>query len=270
MAALGLKAPAPQRVTMTPSSSTSARVAPKKRSSNSLDGIRRQCLERIKRDREAAQSARRSAPARAASEASCRERARTILDDVLSSRGKRRRSDSGDGEPRGGARRDADEPGPPARLFDGGGDDDDALSAEEEAALVRELLEEIKAYEAARADEHALDLAMEALAAEAAGLAFDEDEALGADDTVLCPVCSRGYLLQGRALEITCASCDLCLPDQLDGLGLGHLRDLLARTFEAHADRGCDKRPAFVVDRELGVALLRCDCAACGFRHVVI
>ena len=118
--------------------------------------------------------------------------------------------------------------------------------------------------------EHALDLAMEALAAEAAGLAFDEDEALGADDTVLCPVCSRGYLLQGRALEITCASCDLCLPDQLDGLGLGHLRDLLARTFEAHADRGCDKRPAFVVDRELGVALLRCDCAACGFRHVVI
>ena len=263
-ASLDSKPPAPQRVTMTPSSSTSARVAPKKRSSNSLDGIRKQCLERIKRDREAAQAARRSAPARAASEASCRERARTILDDVLSSRGKRRRSDSGDGEP------DADEPGPPARLFDGGDDDDDALSAEEEAALVRELLEEIKAYEAARADEHALDLAMEALAAEAAGLAFDEDEALGADDTVLCPVCSRGYLLQGRALEITCASCDLCLPDQLDGLGLGHLRDLLARTFEAHADRGCDKRPAFAVDRELGVALLRCDCAACGFRHVVI
>ncbi|KAK7238921.1 hypothetical protein SO694_00026141 [Aureococcus anophagefferens] len=246
---------------MTPS--TSARVAPKKRSSNSLDGIRKQCLERIKRDREAAQAARRSTPARAASEASCRERARTILDDVLSSRGKRRRSDSGDGEPA------ADEPGPPARLFDGG-DDDDALSAEEEAALVRELLEEIQAYEAARADEHALDLAMEALAAEAAGLAFDEDEALGADDTVLCPVCSRGYLLQGRALEIACASCDLCLPDQLDGLGLGHLRDLLGRTFEAHADRGCDKRPAFAVDRELGVALLRCDCAACGFRHVVI
>ncbi|KAH8044496.1 hypothetical protein JL722_14681 [Aureococcus anophagefferens] len=184
---------------MTPS--TSARVAPKKRSSNSLDGIRKQCLERIKRDREAAQSARRSAPARAASEASCRERARTILDDVLSSRGKRRRSDSGDGEPA------ADEPGPPARLFDGG-DDDDALSAEEEAALVRELLEEIQAYEAARADEHALDLAMEALAA-AAGLA-DEDEALGADDTVLCPVCSRGYLLQGRALEITCAEKARC------------------------------------------------------------
>ena len=257
------------------------------RTSSSLGSIRKQCMERIKKDREAKQwSARRSAGTpRAVSEESCRGRARAILDDVLSTRSKRRRSacasddddDDGGGGGGGGARgalgdraSSTSAAGDPALGEGGDGAGDEALSAQEEAALVSELQEEIRAYEQEQADRFAHEVAMEALAAEAAGLAFDEDEALGEDDTVLCPVCSGGYLGQSPTLEIYCAHCDLSLPDQLDGLGLGHLRDLLAATFEAHAARGCEARPAFAVDRQLGIAILRCTCRACAFQHVVI
>ena len=51
---------------------------------------------------------------------------------------------------------------------------------------------------------YALELEMEALSVEAAGLAFEEDEALGEDARVLCPVCGEGFLGRGDMHEIRC------------------------------------------------------------------
>ena len=259
-----------------------ARRNPKARKSSSIGTIRKQCLERIKRDREAKrQSFRGGASPAAASEESCRGRARAILDDVLSSfPTKRRRSDTSDGvSERSGATEGGVSPTVPRTSFFSEAspeafpeEDADALSlsADEELTLVRELEDEIRAYELEQAETFAHDLAMEALSVEAAGLAFDQDEALRAEESVLCPVCSDGYLIQDARHDITCAKCDLYLPDQLDGLDLGDLRARLADTFAGHAASGCERRPTFAVDRRTGISILTCACASCAYRQVVI
>lgn len=236
---------------------------PPKRRGSSLGNVRAACLERIKRDRDARRSSGRPGLSPEAADGGDRRgRARAILDDVLGSRTRPR----GGGQEVNAAMADASHPDARRSLFEEN-DDDEGLSPEEEAALVAELEAELKAYELERADDVAHELAMEALSVEAAGLAFDADE--DGPDVVLCPVCSSGYLREGRSdqsVACTDARCGLTLPDQLDGVGLDHLRALLAETFASHA-AACGSRPTFAID---DLDFLAATCPDCGFHRIIL
>jgi len=246
----------------------SLRKAPKARRS-SADRIRSACLARIRSDRAARQSSGRCGLGPVddgAAPAARLGRARAILDDVMAAAKRPRDADDA-----------AAAPAPkrsPACFFDAAADDDDedcvSLTADEEAALVRELEEELRAYEDERCrDAISHELAMEALAVEAAGLAFDADDRGG----VLCPVCSAGDLVEGAFDQsIACRACGLRLEDRLDGVGLDDLRALLAETFAAHAAGGggrppCGSRPRFALD---AMRFLAATCADCGYHRIIV
>ncbi|CAM9601465.1 unnamed protein product, partial [Hapterophycus canaliculatus] len=98
------------------------------------------------------------------------------------------------------------------------------------------------------------------------------------DETVLCPVCKRDYLLQGAppSGSIFC-TCGFRLDTGGDRLGLGHLKQQLAETYSQHrrahpVDLGaaCSAEPTFVVEGALGLGVLWSSCDVCGFARVVI
>ena len=94
--------------------------------------------------------------------------------------------------------------------------------------------------------------AIEALTAEAAGLAFEAEELRDAFEgpTVPCPCCEQGRLgRRGADLAIACDKCDLALPDQRDGLSLDDVSASLAATVRAHTQAGCPRRRFRVDDR---------------------
>lgn len=235
-----------------------ARLPPKQRDADAaLVTIRQRCLARIKSDRDAKRQARRTSAT-----PDPRGRARALLDDVLKTLPKKRARDDDGADAVAKRPRDA----PPAR---GGPDLDEwTMTPEDEAGLMRELEDELRAWDREVEDEEAIL----ALTAEAAGLAFDADARRDAFEgpTVPCPCCATGRLgRRGADLAIACNACDLELPDQRDGLSLGDVSACLASTFWAHVRGGCPRSPVFRVDDRTGVPLLCATCDACGYFDLV-
>ncbi len=231
-----------------------ARLPPKQREPDAhLVTVRQKCLARIRADREAKHRSRRTQTPH--------NRAQALLDDVLGRRKRVRDEDYGGDEftkkLREAVPPDLDPYEP-----------DFHLTPEDEAALMEELEREIRAWD----KEIEAEEAIEALTAEAAGLAFEAEELRDAADgvTVPCPCCSDGRLgRRGADLAIACDKCDLALPDQRDGLSLDDVSTSLAATFRAHTQAGCPRSPAFRVDDRTGYPLLCATCDACGYFDLV-
>ncbi|CAM9304228.1 unnamed protein product [Scytosiphon promiscuus] len=90
------------------------------------------------------------------------------------------------------------------------------------------------------------------------------------ENTVLCPVCKRNYLLQGAqpSGSIFCA-CGFRLDTGGDRLGLEHLKEQLAETYSQHS-AACSAEPTFVVEGAPGLDVLWSSCDVCGFARVVL
>mmetsp|Transcript_8013 Transcript_8013/g.9730 ORF Transcript_8013/g.9730 Transcript_8013/m.9730 type:complete len:203 (+) Transcript_8013:109-717(+) len=167
----------------------------------SKEAIRRECLERIKKDREAQIWRRRTQKEITPME----EDARRVLDQVL------------------------------AQSIDLSPDDEAELMAEIQAELL-EFEAERWHYEA---DSFAEQIEAEARNLENAVSRY-EKEATDQGEMILCPICNSGYLqLMQKEMHscIQCNFCFTCLADGTlsDGLSLGDLRNILAQTYENHS-----------------------------------
>ncbi|KAJ8610012.1 hypothetical protein CTAYLR_006634 [Chrysophaeum taylorii] len=247
------------------------RLTPKEESRLvTVESIRRRCLDRIKRDRQASVWERRHADR--AIPVTIEKRARMLLDDVLALSAKR--GESADESWSTDSHNSSE---------DAAVDDGDLISPDDEAALMVELEAELRAWEAEEyereAATYAEDLEREARCVEEAGAEFDDDQryaADGEDSLVLCPVCNGGWLERTVRYDyrasFDCRKCGIRIADHCDGLGLVHLRHLLARAFEEHRLSGCDARPTFMTDPRFGadLAILLCRCANCNFCNAVM
>ncbi|KAJ1457667.1 hypothetical protein M885DRAFT_514683 [Pelagophyceae sp. CCMP2097] len=208
------------------------RLPPKSRrsSTSSLESLRASCLDRIQKER--AGRVWRSRSAAAAANEDFGSGARRVLREALAE--------------------------------SWGGED---VSPDEEAELVAELEAELRA---AQCESFTKQCDREARALEERAAEYEADEACPSD-IVLCPVCGGGYLAQSQTdYAIRCPACALTLDDHFDGLGLPHLRLLLANAYEEHGS--CPGTLLFSAGAPFAthVTALSACCGTCAYRTVVM
>lgn len=230
---------------------TPHRVPPRGRRAPAVESIRRKCLERIKQARAARVWEKRRVEESSPFEA----RARLLLDDVLAWTKPEEERWSTDSH---------------SSAANSMMEEELRITPDEEAELMLELEAELRKAEEREASAYAAELDLEQSCLEAAAEAYERS----GEDDVLCPVCSQGSFRHrvresSQTKVFECEHCGIAVADACDGLGLGHLRLLLARCFEDHRLTGCDARPTFMVDPRFG-GLLLCRCSSCPFQSVVM
>mmetsp|Transcript_7788 Transcript_7788/g.20230 ORF Transcript_7788/g.20230 Transcript_7788/m.20230 type:complete len:266 (+) Transcript_7788:32-829(+) len=245
----------------------------------SIDSIRRECLERLKRDPRACLEGPQVALSWQ-SKVTLAKRARDVLDDVLAeSNAKRMRRTGVDADDAPAMDEVRHRPAQEA-------DEDSAgfISPDDEAALIEELEAELSMLKAevleTEAASYARDLELEAQCIEQLGQEYDEESntqtATGQASLVLCPVCRVGWLGHRRRHDFRsffeCSKCATRIADAEDGLGLMHFRTMLAQALEEHRLSGCDATPAFVTGPYFDgdFAILMCRCASCSFHTALM
>ncbi|KAM0947249.1 putative RPA-interacting protein [Dioscorea sansibarensis] len=95
------------------------------------------------------------------------------------------------------------------------------------------------------------------------------DDLVGKDNTVWCPVCKRGVLRESHRL-IYCSSCELRLDLENDKVNLDFLRNRLGEVHMDHLDKGCKAAPNFCMDSSFNLTALYIQCGACDTFEIVM
>ncbi|XXG44602.1 hypothetical protein AAC387_Pa01g4358 [Persea americana] len=149
------------------------------------------------------------------------------------------------------------------------------LSDGEELMIEMEkaLYEDLKAEAIRRAELEYIDQTEEEEDDYLAQAVFEQmqlnDDLVGKDDRIWCPICKRGELRENTYL-IYCTSCGLQLDIQSDKVTLDFLRVRLAEAHVEHLDRGCKAKPKFCVETKFNMTALYIKCQACGTFEIVL
>lgn len=95
------------------------------------------------------------------------------------------------------------------------------------------------------------------------------DDQVGKNDKVWCPICKQGELQEAYHL-IYCTRCKLRLDLENDKVNLNFLRDRLGEVHEEHLERGCKGTPNFCLETAFDLTALYIKCQICNKFEIVL
>ncbi|XP_059154101.1 RPA-interacting protein B-like [Physella acuta] len=102
---------------------------------------------------------------------------------------------------------------------------------------------------------------------------LEEEEALCSDlkalttKDVLCPLCTKGVLLENKGVII--CQCGLRIDTEQDCISLKYIQDTLDSGAAEHSEN-CEATPSFQLSQKFGITNLLMVCQACDFLYVIV